>query len=66
MFPYYFGGGLSNNSSLTPLLPFALTNYDYFNQGLPDEVKAAIEERKDEIHNEDDLHRIAHEVMQKR
>ncbi|WP_099203929.1 hypothetical protein [Scatolibacter rhodanostii] len=66
MFPYFLGGAL-NNSSLTPLVPFAFADSDFFNnRGMSDEVRAAIEERKDEIHSEEDLHRIAHEVTQKR
>lgn len=64
MFPYYLGG-FYNASGVTPLVPFAFGS-DMLNDRLPDEVKAAIEERKDEIHSEDDLRRIAHEEMKKR
>ena len=33
---------------------------------LPEEVRAAIEERKDEIHSEEDLRRMAYELMLRR
>ncbi len=72
MFPYNMGGsGFDNGTSMIPFAPFApfapaALWGDGFGRDLPDEVKAAIEERKGEIHSAEDLHRIAHEVMQKR
>lgn len=36
------------------------------NLDLPEEVRAAIEERRDEIHNEEDLRRMAEELMLRR
>lgn len=68
MFPYFYGAasGFGNDSSVFPFIPFNLFDNQYYNSQLPDEVKAAIEERKDEIKSEADLHRIADEVMKRR
>lgn len=68
MFPYFYGAasGFGNDSSVFPFIPFNLFENQYYSNHLTDEVKAAIEERKDEIRNEEDLHRIADEIMKRR
>lgn len=63
MFPYFWGG--------TPFSGVSGVTYDMLaarigNLDLPEEVRAAIEERKDEIHNEEDLRRMAEELMLRR
>lgn len=63
MYPYFWGGtpssGLSGGAyELLAVRPESLD--------LPEEVRAAIEERKDEIHSEEDLRRMAHELMLRR
>ena len=62
MFPYFWGG--------TPYGGVAVLNYALFARdiepGLPEEVRAAIEEHKEEIHSEEDLRRLADELMLRR
>lgn len=63
MYPYFWGGtpspGLSGGTY--ELLAVRAESLD-----LPEEVRAAIEERKDEIHSEEDLRRMAYELMLRR
>ncbi len=62
MFPYFWGGTpYSGASGFT----FALLARDP-EPDLPEEVRAAIEEHKDEIHNEEDLRRMAENLMLRR
>ena len=62
MFPYFWGGSPVNGTSgLNYALPIADPEWD-----LPEEVRAAIEERQDEIHSEEDLRRMARELMLRR
>ena len=63
MYTYFLGGspyyGLSGGAY--ELLAVRAESLD-----LPEEVRAAIEERKDEIHSEEDLRRMAYELMLRR
>lgn len=62
MYPYFWGGTpYSGASGLT----FSLLLRD-MEPNLPEEVRAAIEEHQDEIHNEEDLRRMAENLMLRR
>ena len=61
MFPYfngYYGGA-------EPLM-FPLTNRGLYNGDLPEEIRQGLEERQAEIHDEEDLRRVADELMKRR
>lgn len=62
MFPYFWGGTPYSGASG---LNFTLLARD-IEPDLPEEVRAAIEEHKDEIHSERDLRRLADELMLRR
>ena len=62
MYPYFWGGTPYSGAYS---LPYALLDRD-LEPSLPQEVRAAIEEHKEEIHNEEDLRRMAHELMLRR
>lgn len=49
-----------------PIVPFAaLSRSDELNE-LPEEVREAIEVHKNEIHSEEDLRDLAHDLMMRR
>lgn len=62
MFPYYWGA----NANETLGFGLGLTNRGYFGNDLPEEVREALENRKDEIHDEQDIRDITDELMKRR
>lgn len=62
MFPYFWGDTPYNGGSG---LSFGFFDRD-LEPNLPEEVRAAIEEHKDEIYNEKDLRRMAENLMLRR
>lgn len=61
MFPYFWGGRPTDGAGA---FTFAtLFDNDLGLRELPEEVREAIEARKDEIHTEEDLRAIADELM---
>lgn len=62
MYPYF--------DSTTPMMPLAfpvaLTNRGIYDYDLPEEVRIALAERENEIHDEEDARRIAEELMLRR
>ena len=63
MFPYFWGEGQANGISG---LTYSLLAHRDREQELPEEVRAAIEEHKDEIHSEADVRRRAENLMLRR
>lgn len=63
MFPYYWGGSPAIGGIGNTLGFFAGRDLE---QDLPEEVRAAIEEHREEIHSEADLRRMAEELMLRR
>lgn len=63
MFPYFWGGSPISGPSAGAfgLFPARADDLD-----LPEEVRAAIEEHRDEIHSEEDLRHMAEELMLRR
>jgi hypothetical protein len=62
MFPYFWGGTPYSGASGLNFVLFARD----IEPGLPEEVRAAIEEHREEIHSEEDLRRMAEELMLRR
>lgn len=66
MYPYGWGFGPFNDVGNSAALA-ALVGSDSFGfRNLPEEVREAIEARKDEIYSEEDLRRIINEQMLRR
>lgn len=64
MFPYEWGAvPMGYPAGLTPDF-YAMNRLAL--QDLPEEVRAALEDRQEEIHNESDLHRLVNEMMLRR
>lgn len=64
MYPFGWGawtGGTPSDIS-SGVLPVVFTAQ----RDLPEEVRAALEERKDEIHSEADMNRLVNELMLRR
>lgn len=64
MFPYFWGGVPVNGSSGFTFS--TLMENDLGLRDLPEEVREAIEDRKEEIHSAEDLRHIADELMLRR
>lgn len=62
MFPYFWGGTPYSGASGLNFVLFARD----IEPGLPEEVRAANEEHREEIHSEEDLRRMAEELMLRR
>ncbi len=62
MDPYFWGGAPYSGAYS---FPYGLADRD-LESSLPEEVRAAIEEHREEIHNEEDLRRMAYELMLRR
>ena len=63
LFPCFWGDGQANGISG---LTYSLLAHRDREQELPEEVRAAIEEHKDEIHSEEDVRRMAENLMLRR
>jgi hypothetical protein len=65
MFPMYFMGSEINGNPFAG--GFGLLGNEFYNlDTLPDEVKEALERRKNEIESEEDVRSIVSEEMQRR
>lgn len=64
LFPYFWGGAPMNGVGGATFA--TLFDRDLGLRDLPEEVRAAIEDRKEEIHSEEDLRHIANELMMKK
>lgn len=68
MFPIFWGGtGIGTGEPFNAAAPFALLGgRNYLDEHLPEEVREAIENSKDSIETEEDIHDIARESWLRR
>lgn len=64
MFPIYWGNGpMGNPAGYAP----GILGLDYPGlRELPEEIRAALDERRGEFHNEEEMRRLVHELMLRR
>ena len=63
MYPYGWGFGPFNDVGNSAAFAALAGSGNFGFRNLPEEVREAVEARKDEIYSEEDLHRIINELM---